>query len=249
MRRILLGSLITAFAFLAGCAAQERWPLATGQHAQRFRQTIIRAVDTELLLYLPGGFDARDRKKYPLLIFLHGSGESGHELDRLKAQGPPQMVDADNAFPFIVASPQAPDGWRGFDPATLNALLDELIRQLPVDVDRIYLTGLSMGGIWSYGWAEVSPERFAAIVPVCGAGDPQSACALKHVPVWAFHGAQDTVVPVAEDQAMIDAINQCGGDARITVYPQGNHNAWTATYANPDVFTWLLAHRRNSGAK
>jgi predicted peptidase len=104
-----------------------------------------------------------------------------------------------------------------------------------------------MGGAWSYAWASMHPERFAAIAPVCGAWNPQVACRLTHVPVWAFHGAKDEVVPVAEDQAMIDAINACGGNAKITIYPDVGHDAWTPAYANPLLFEWLLEHRREAG--
>ena len=235
-----------SMAFIAGCASEGRWHLAEGQRPQHFARQVTRMVGADLLLYLPKGFDERGARKYPLLIFLHGSGESGHDLQRVRAHGPPALVGDRPDFPFIVASPQAPEGWQGFDPVMLNAMLDELVARLPIDIDRIYLTGLSMGGEWSYGWASMSPNRFAAIAPVCGAWNPEVACRLKNVPVWAFHGAQDTVVPIADDQAMVEAINQCGGDARITVYPDVGHDAWTPAYADSALFDWLLAHRRRA---
>ena len=148
-----------------------------------------------------------------------------------------------------MASPQARNHFEAFGPATLNAMLDDLLEQLPVDPDRVYLTGLSMGGIWTYGWAIQHPERFAAIAPVCGLWDPADACRLKDVPVWAFHGAQDPVVPLEGDQGMIDAIKACGGDARLTVYLYTGHDSWNQAYADPELYTWLLQQRRRAVRK
>ena len=153
----------------------------------------------------------------------------------VKTHGPPKFLASRPDFPFIVASLQARNHFEAFGPATLNAMLDELLEQLPVDPDRVYLTGLSMGGIWTYGWASQHPERFAAIAPVCGLWDPADACRLKDVPVWAFHGAQDPVVPLDGDQVMIDAIKACGGDARLTVYLYTGHDSWNQAYADPEL--------------
>lgn len=201
-----------------------------------------------LLLYLPAGFERSGATRYPLLIFLHGSGESGEDLEKLKVYGPPRIVGSRADFPFIVASPQARNSIERFNPVVLDAMLDELLAQLPIDADRVYLTGLSMGGMWSYGWASQRPDRFAAIAPVCGAWDPADACRLKDVPVWAFHGAKDDAVPLAGDQAMIEAIKACGGDARLTVYPDTSHDAWTPAYAEPELFPWLLQQRRKGAS-
>lgn len=245
----MIGRTLLAAASLvvAGCAGQADWSRPAGQHARHFERSLSRTVAGDLLLFLPAGFDAHSGKKYPLLIFMHGSGESGHDLDRLKLQGPPQIVESRPDFPFIVASPLATESYQGFDPLMLNAMLDELLRRLPIDADRVYLTGLSMGGEWSYGWASLNPGRFAAIAPVSGDWHPAVACALKDIPVWAFHGAKDDVVPLADDQAMVDAINQCGGHARLTVYPDVGHAAWVPAYADPALYEWLLQQRR--GAK
>ncbi len=123
-------------------------------------------------------------------------------------------------------------------------LVDHAIAKLNIDRRRIYVTGLSMGGYGTWRIAATYPDRFAAAVPVCGAGHPEKmANALSHVPIWAFHGAKDTTVPLAEDQKLVNAVNRAGGDVRLTVYPNGTHDAWTATYSNPKVFDWLLEHR------
>ncbi len=103
-------------------------------------------IEGRLLLFLPAGFQMHGKTRYPLLIFLHGSGEAGHDLDKLKVYGPPKIVQSRPDFPFIVASPQSPeDSIRGFDPVMLSAMLDELIERLPIDTDRVYVTGLTAG--------------------------------------------------------------------------------------------------------
>jgi len=246
MRRLLMvGCAVLGGLYACSSRAPGRW--SEGQHAEHIHRTVTRTIDEDFLLYLPPGFSAGSARRYPLLIFLHGSGESGRNIEAVKANGPPKLVAAGDQLPFIIASPQAREERQGFDPAVLNAMLDELLERLPIDRDRVYLTGLSMGGEWAYGWASMNPERFAAIAPVCGAWNPEAACALKHVPVWAFHGAKDDVVPIAEDRAMVEAINRCGGDAHMTVYDDRGHDVWDATYANPELFAWLLKHRRSTG--
>ncbi len=246
MKRIVLAS---AIAVLASCADRVNWPVAEGQHAAHFERSVTQRVGGDFLLYLPAGFDAHGGKKYPLLIYMHGSGESGHDLNRLRGQGLTMLLETRKDFPFIVVSPQARDAAAGFDPSTLNAMLDELLERLPLDADRVYLTGFSMGGEWSYGWASMNPERFAAIAPMSGQWNPDVACALKDTPVWAFHGGMDTAVLMADDQAMVDAINRCGGHARITIYPELGHSAWVPAYADPKLFEWLLDHHRNGAPK
>ena len=127
------------------------------------------------------------------MIFLHGSGERGSDLDQVKIHGPPKIADRDPAFPFVVVSPQLP-AEQEWDLAKLGALLDHNIRTLRIDPARIYLTGLSRGGHATWRWAAAEPWRFAAIAPVAGRGDPAGGCALKAMPVWAFHGDRDDVV-------------------------------------------------------
>jgi predicted peptidase len=248
VKATLFVTLFASFSVFAGCAARKTWVLAPGQHPQSFQRTMTVEAKGRLLLYLPAGFDRSGATRYPLLIFLHGSGEAGEDLERLKVLGPPKIVASRADFPFIVASPQARNSIERFDPAVLNAMLDELLEQLPIDTDRVYLTGVSMGGMWTYAWASQRPDRFAAIAPVCGTWDPADACRFKDVPVWSFHGAKDDVVPLGGDQATIEAIKACGGDARLTVYPDTGHDAWTAAYADPQLFTWLLQQRRKPAA-
>jgi predicted peptidase len=129
------------------------------------------------------------------------------------------------------------------------ALLDDLLGRYAVDRDRIYLTGLSMGGYGTWYLGTEHANRFAAIAPICGGGYwfhgfPERVCRLRDTPVWAFHGAQDDVVPLGESETLVDTLRQCGGTVELTVYPDAGHDSWTATYANPALYQWFLAHTR-----
>ena len=126
----------------------------------------------------------------------------------------------------------------------LNALLDEIIEKYNVDTDRVYLTGLSMGGFGSWALGCRNPERFAAIAPICGGGQPYVAGKLKDVPVWAFHGAKDPAVPIIMSEVMVRAINRAGGNAKLTTYPNAGHDSWTATYTNQELYDWFLSHKK-----
>jgi len=193
-----------------------------------------------------------------MILYLHGAGERGDDLEKVKAHGPPKMIENGKSFPFIIVSPQCPDvphWWGGradFDIQyklvdevdTLNSLLDEVIENHAVDTERIYLTGLSMGGYGTFALACERPDRFAAIAPICGGGDTEKARNLKDVPVWAFHGAKDDVIALRKSEEMVNAINACGGNAKLTVYPDARHDSWTVTYDNPQLYEWLLSHRK-----
>ena len=179
---------------------------------------------------------------WPLLLFLHGSGERGDDLAKVKVHGPPKQLDGRDDFPFVVVSPQCPEDQR-WQADALAALLDDVTKRLRIDPDRVYVTGLSMGGRGTWDLAMSYPERFAAIAPVCGGALPDRACRLRDVPVRAFHGAKDPVVPLAESETVVDAVRKCGGTA-VVVYPDAGHDSWTATYAEPSLWDWLLSHRR-----
>jgi predicted esterase len=190
--------------------------------------------------------------RYPLVLFLHGKGERGEHLDQVKDSGLPARLEYDRTFrcqfPAIVVAPQcAPsDWWSSYE---LSALLDDIQSRYPVDPDRIYVTGMSMGGYATWALATEFPARFAAIAPLCGGGDPGDAEPLAHLPVWAFHGARDIVVPPSESADMIDALRALGnGDAKLTLLPDTGHDAWTEAYASPQLYAWLFSHRRSEAA-
>lgn len=198
-------------------------------------------VQMDYLLYLPPDYDKQE--KLPLMLFLHGAGERGHDLEKVKIHGPPKLIAAGKTFPFIVVSPQCPEG-KWWEPYELVALLDEIESKYKVDPDRIYVTGLSMGGFGSWALAARIPNRLAAIAPICGGGEIFSARRIAKLPVWAFHGGKDAAVPVELSQAMVDAIKKQGGNPKLTIYPDAGHDSWTATYDNPEFYEWLLAQKR-----
>ena len=197
------------------------------------------------LVYLPKDYKKNRHQQWPLMLFLHGSGERGTNLDLVKKNGPPKLVEEGKDFPFIIISPQCPEGqWWSVD--VLNALLDKLIRKYRIDEDRIYLTDLSMGGFGTWDFAQKHPERFAAIAPVCGGGDTINIDEMKSVPAWAFHGGKDNVVPPQRSKDMVNALTNNGGEAKLTIYPDDGHDSWTHTYNNEELYQWLLSHKRKT---
>lgn len=218
----------------------------TVQHEGSFTGTVIRQVSLNYLLYLPESYDPDKDKTWPLLVFLHGSGERGNDIEKIKVHGAPKLIEAGQHFPFIILSPQCPDK-RDWDAETIYALVKNIAGRYMVDENRIYVTGLSMGGWATWDLAMAYPGYFAAIAPVCGRIDrnyPRRADELKSMPVWAFHGAADDVVPVTDAAKMIRLLQDAGGNARITIYPGANHDSWTETYNNPELYEWLLKQSR-----
>jgi predicted peptidase len=201
-----------------------------------------REVTLRYLLFVPKG--AAQEGKWPLLLFLHGAGERGDDLNLVKKWGPPGFVEQRTDFPFIVVSPQCPTNER-WDEAALARLVDQLSSELPIDKQRMYITGLSMGGYGTWNILAQHPRLFAAAVPICGGGEPQTAAALTDIPIWAFHGDEDRAVPLERSQEMVDAIHKAGGTkVKLTIYPGVGHNSWSQTYDNEEVFKWLLSHKR-----
>lgn len=210
-------------------------------HAQQSSESYV--LETKYLLYLPDGYRNDTSQKWPLLIFLHGSGESGTDITKVKVHGPPKLAEQGKKFPFIIVSPQAPPkaGWKI---EILKSMLDDLKKKYRVDHDRIYLTGLSMGGFGTWNFASEYPEEFAAIVPVCGGGNPAEVWKLRHMAVWCFHGAKDDVVLPSQSQKMVDELKKYNPGVRFTLYPDANHNSWDTTYSNDSLYTWLLEQRK-----
>jgi predicted peptidase len=210
-----------------------------GQKACELERTI--KVTMKYLLYLPK--DYQQKPSWPLLLFLHGSGERGDDLQLVAKHGPPKLIAAGQQFPFIVVSPQCPNS-RSWEPYELTALLDEIVERYKVDQDRIYLTGLSMGGFGTWALAVHTPGRFAALVPICGGGEPMRTRRIAQIPAWVFHGAKDPTVPLEMAQKMVEALKKYGGEPKFTIYPEAAHDSWTETYANPQLYEWLLQQKR-----
>lgn len=208
----------------------------TGQYAQE-----IAAAGScgRFLLFIPRQYAAR--ASWPLIVFLHGSGERGDNLEVVKKHGVPKWVTGNPEFPFIVVSPQLPVSLRDWVPSDVVALVDQVACRYVVDPSRIYLTGISMGGIATWATAIDYPDRFAAIAPVSGWGFPDEAGTIRHVTAWVFHGADDRAAPLSRAQAMVDALRAVGANVAFTVYPGVGHSgAWPPTYEASALYDWFL---------
>jgi predicted esterase len=197
----------------------------------------------DYLVYTPRGY-YRALRRWPLVLTLHGQGEAGNDVEHLRHQPLAQLAEGKGGLPFFIVAPQS-GSWT-WNVEALSSVLDEVLNRYRVDADRVYVVGNSMGGNGTWELAAHSPERFAAIAPICGRGDPSLAGRLKGVPTWAFHGADDRIVPLEQSERMIAALKAAGGDARLTVYPGVGHDAWTPTFANPKFYEWLLQHKRGA---
>lgn len=206
-----------------------------------FEATLTQRVSLRYLLYLPDGYDPAG-KAWPLVLFLHGSGERGTDLSILARQGLPKLAQTRH-LPFILVAPQIPEG-EVWSADALKALLDDLQSTLRVDPDRVYLTGLSMGAFGAWDLAISQPDRFAAMAVVSGGGNPVEVCKLKSVPVWIVHGRKDDVIPVSWAEEMGRRLERCAGNVKVTVHPDAGHDAWTRTYEDPAFLDWLLVQRR-----
>lgn len=236
--------------FAAACllAASPFTAVAADQPTAQSAETLDVKVPVKMgyLLYVPKNYDKS--KPTPLMLFLHGAGERGTDINKVKIHGPPKLIAAGKEFPCIVVSPQCPsDKW--WQPLELLALLDEIATKYNVDPERIYVTGLSMGGFGTWELAAYAPRKFAAIAPVCGGGEAFWAKLIAHIPTWAFHGDKDAAVPLVRSEIMIAAVKKAGTESaypepKLTVYPGVGHDSWTATYDNSEFYEWLFAQKR-----
>lgn len=246
----LFTSLTLAFAAVALLA--QNAPDIGLQKPQHFEKIITKKAEANYLLFLPEGYNAKGDKKWPLMIFLHGAGERGTNLNMVAVHGPPKLVKSKKDFPFILVSPQCPSGSTWTEDVVIG-LLEDVIAKHKVDTNRVYLTGLSMGGFGTWTIGLRNPERFAAIAPICGGGERigvllsggKKRAMLKTLGIWAFHGAKDPVVPLAESEKMVDAVKRAGcTDVKLTVYPEAQHDSWTEAYNTPELYDWFLKHTR-----
>ena len=194
--------------------------------------------------YLPQDYD--EAKKYPLVFFLHGAGERGDDVDSAARHGYLKYVREEGAeYPFIIIAPQCPEGkYWGCYTESLLAFLDYICETLSVDLDRVYLTGLSMGGTGTWMLAMAEPERFAAIAPICGSGIYWYGEVLVNTPIMVYHGDCDEIVPLEDSTQMLHSVNRHGGKAEIKVLYGVGHWAWDIAYYGDELYTWLLSHKR-----
>ena len=195
--------------------------------------------------YLPKGYD--ETKKYPLVLFLHGAGERGEDLDVASRHGFMKHVrEEGKEYPFIFIGPQCPDNkYWGCYTESLLAFIDYICETLPIDKDRIYLTGLSMGGTGTWMLGMAASERFAALAPVCGTGICWNGCILGKTPIYIYHGDCDEIVPLSESTTMLKSVNSRGGSAQIKVCHGVGHNAWDIAYSGDELVDWLMKQKKS----
>lgn len=222
--------------------------------AASFDWKSTRGGELKYLLYLPPDYNKSSDKKWPLMLFLHGAGERGTHVNRVAIHGPMSLVKRGTNFPFIIVAPQCPEG-EIWDNEPLLQLLDRIESTYAVDTNRVYLTGLSMGGYGSWRLGLGYPERFAALAPVCGGAnmievilgswEKERCKQMLQLPIWAFHGAKDDVVPPIESERVINSLKKIGHkNIKLTVYPQAKHDSWKDAYADPKFYEWLLKQSR-----
>lgn len=231
---------------------------------QNFQKKVFHSSDYDSLLYnilYPQNIidDKDSTEKYPLILFLHGSGERGNDNEKQIIHIKDIFLDSANRekYPAFVLAPQCPNEKRWVEKswklkthsqpvepsetmAITKELVDSLVKTLPVDTKRIYITGLSMGGFGTWDAIARYPDKFAAAIPICGGGDEKTAKLIKDIPIWAFHGADDKVVKVERSRNMIDAIKKEGGNPLYTEYKGVGHGSWIPAYKETELLKWLF---------
>lgn len=251
-RRVIIAIVVGTAAAWAGnmvwAQADTVSPPTRSEHYQRHEFT---GADGEKLSYwLMSPAKVEPGQKYPLVLALHGRGGNTEGATVLGSAA------LRSKYPCFVLAPAVsrngvwavPGDFRGLRgkhvlPLVLAAL-EQVKQDHPIDADRVYVTGQSMGGFGSFGAIATSPSTFAAAIPICGGWDPQDAEKMKAVPLWVFHGDADTTVPVQRSRSMVEAITAAGGTPKFTEYPGVGHNSWSKTYASPETWEWLFAQQR-----
>lgn len=254
---------ITAVAALFVC-----WGLAmnttSADDFELFESRIEKDADGQLpyRLLQPKDYDAA--KKYPLVLFLHGAGERGDDNKAQLVHGMRDFLKEDHRrdHACFVVAPQCPkdNKWVDVDwsldrhdspkqpsdeMARCFTILEKLQKEFSIDADRIYITGLSMGGYGTWDAIARRPDLFAAAAPICGGGDPKDARKIANMPIWVFHGDADRAVKVSRSRDMVKALKAAGGEPKYTEYPGVGHNSWARTYANPEFHDWLFSQKRS----
>jgi len=243
--------LMLCAAFLTGSASAQT--NSSRILTSEFKWSADRSVKMPYLYYLPKDYKSDRNKRWPIMLFLHGAGERGTNLSRVAVHGPLKLVNQGREFPFIIIAPlcYSKTHW---DNAPLLGLLEHVTRQFRADTNRVYLTGLSMGGYETWDLGLAYPETFAAIAPLCGGGnmiDPivtrnDKPEAFLSLPIWAFHCDGDPTVPLEESTRMVDKLKKLGcAEVKLTVYHSNKHDCWTQAYDTPELYDWFLSHKRN----
>lgn len=234
-----------------------------GFEGRMFKNDKDEALGYQFLLPQAVAENRAGDEKFPLVIFLHGAGERGTDLSKVLIHGVRTFATDEmrKKHPCFVIAPQCPaeKKWVEVDwsldshtmPETNSdslrltlELVESLQKRFPIDANRLYVTGLSMGGYGTWDLIQRFPDRFAAAAPVCGGGDPAHAKRIAKLPVWAFHGAKDTAVKPVRSREMIAAMKSAGGEPNYTEYPDVSHNSWVNAYGTPELYDWMFAQKR-----
>jgi predicted peptidase len=236
--RIFLFLMLPLFLISAiGCSSPTR--IKTG------RETVSTTETLEYYLYFPPEYDKMAEAKFPLLLFLHGGGESGGDLDLIRENGPPKLLAEGKEFPFLILAPQNPHKKQWWNVRAVLKLLERITSEYRIDPDRLYLTGLSRGGNACWEIATQFPDTFAAMAVVCAMSPvPYAHWINKSMPIWVFHGTEDPVIPFSESQEMVLKLKEMGYDVRFTAYEGIGHNSWEKAYLEEGLYEWFLKYSK-----
>ncbi len=231
--------LLLLLVFAHGCSAQQKPLLIDDEMETLVKETL------NYYLYFPEEYTMDSQEKYPLLLFLHGGGESGDSLVTVKRNGPPKLIVQGKKFPFLILAPQNPYENKWWNTRAVKQLLDSIVTNNNVDTQRIYLTGLSRGGGAAWEMAVQYPDSFAAMAVVCGMAPlPYASWINKEMPIWVFHGEDDKSIPVSESDAMVARLKEMGYDVKFTRYPGVGHDSWIQAYETEELYDWFVTQRK-----
>ncbi|MGB5268895.1 MAG: PHB depolymerase family esterase [Eudoraea sp.] len=229
--------IILSLLFMQSCSAQST--LIADE------KETVSVENLQYYLYFPKEYEEVKNEKFPLLLFLHGGGEAGGTLEDLKTNGPPKLLAEGKEFPFLILAPQNPYKKKWWNTRAVMQLLDTIIEANRVDIDRIYLTGLSRGGGAAWELAVQYPDKFAALAVVCGMTPvPYAAWINKNMPIWVFHGTEDQSIPISESEEMVVKLKAMGYDVTFTRYDGVGHNAWVRAYNTEELYEWFMNQKR-----
>src|SRR6476620_2101105 len=233
--------LVSILMFLAPIC--DGWS-ASHQAAHVFDATLTRRAHFSYLLFLPASYATSPKTYWPLILYLHGGSLRGYNVEQLRTLGLPHKLESEPDFPFVVVSPQCPAGEIWTDVEAIDGLLDRVMHDCRIDPQRVYITGHSMGGRGALYFPYRMHPTFAAVIalgpysPLTSWGDK-----LTQTPLWLFHGAADTLAPIAETKELVSAIQRAGGHPRFNSL-DGRDHFILDVYDHADVYEWLLQQKR-----
>lgn len=229
---------------LEGCAAQSSPGLINSE------MEVLTSETLRYYLYYPENYEVNSGEKFPLLLFLHGGGESGGNLTSVKENGPPKLIAGGKKFPFLILAPQNPEKKMWWNTRAVYQLLDSIVAANKVDENRVYLTGLSRGGGAAWEMAVQYPNTFAAMAVVCGMTPvPYASWINKNMPIRVFHGDKDKSIPISESLEMVAKLKEMGYNVELTIYKGVGHNAWDKAYGDNGLYDWFLAQKKGGEVK